>query len=136
MNSKLLYIFATVLVLTAPGCSSEKPETSATTTPAQDVKQIADVIAPETRAPMSGTQYDGEVLFKIFCVKCHKNGGNILNKDKPLYRKALAAQNIDNVESIIKTMRNPGPKMKKFDETVITDDDARKIAEYILNTFQ
>jgi hypothetical protein len=43
MNSKFLYIITTVLVLTAPGCSSEKPETTATTTPAQEIKQIADV---------------------------------------------------------------------------------------------
>jgi cytochrome c6 len=136
MKSKVLYIIATILVLTAPGCSSEKPETTATTTPTQEVKQIADVKIPEAPADMPESQDDGEALFRAFCIKCHKNGGNVLNKDKPLYRKALATRNMDNVESIIQTMRNPGPKMKKFDETMIPDTEAKKIAEYILNTFQ
>jgi cytochrome c6 len=136
MNSKFLYIVTTVLVLTAPGCSSEKPETTATTTPAQEIKQIADVKVTEAPADMPESQDDGETLFRAFCIKCHKNGGNIFNKDKPLYRTALATRNMDNVESIIQTMRNPGPKMKKFDETMIPDTEAKKIAEYILKTFQ
>jgi mono/diheme cytochrome c family protein len=133
MNSKLLYIIAAGLVLATPGCSSDKPDTGVTTT--QEVKKVEDVKVPEARAPMSESQFDGEILFKMFCIKCHKGGGNLLNKDKPIRRSALAAKNLDNVESIIKTMRNPGPKMLKFNEAMISDDDARKIAEYILKTF-
>jgi mono/diheme cytochrome c family protein len=120
--------------LTAPGCSSEKPEITATTTPAQEITQIADMKVTEAPADMPESQDDGKALFRTFCSKCHKNGGNIINKDKPIYRTALATRNMDNVESIIQTMRNPGPKMKKFDETMIPDTEAKKIAEYILKT--
>jgi mono/diheme cytochrome c family protein len=134
MNSKLLYIIATGLVLITLGCTSDKPDTSAT--PAQEVKKEAELEVPKAPATMPESQNAGEVLFKMFCIKCHKGGGNLLNKDKPIHRKALAARHKDNVESIIKTMRNPGPKMLKFNEATISNDDARKIAEYILKTFQ
>ena len=135
MESKLLHIIATGIALIAMGCSSEKPETIVSPPPAQEIKEVADVKVPEAAATMQDSQDNGEALFKAFCIKCHKNGGNILNKDKPLYRKALAVQNMDNVESIIQTMRNPGPKMKKFNEAMIPDREAKKIAEYILKTF-
>jgi len=39
-------------------------------------------------------------------------------------------------EDIVKTMRNPGPGMNKFDQTTIPDEDATAIAEYVLLTYK
>lgn len=87
----------------------------------------------------------GEALFKEHCATCHNNGGNILNPRKTLSRKDLNANDIVTSADIMKKMRNPGPfpthpqawaGMKMFDEKTITDDDALKIADYILKTFQ
>jgi len=39
-------------------------------------------------------------------------------------------------EDIITIMRNPGPGMSRFDNDKIPDNFAKKLAEYILNTFK
>lgn len=87
----------------------------------------------------------GESLFLKNCAQCHPDGGNIMNDQKTLHRKDLAANNIRTEEDIVKKIRNPGPApthpatwsgMKKFDERELSTDDALKIAEYILKTFQ
>lgn len=78
----------------------------------------------------------GEVEFKQHCAVCHPDGGNIINPQKTLHRKNLEASNIKTPEDIIAKMRNPGPGMTKFDEKTISDEEARKIAEYILETFK
>ena len=78
----------------------------------------------------------GEAQFKQYCQMCHPNGGNIINKKKTLDRKSLQANNIKTESDIIKTMRNPGPGMTRFDEKTIPEDDAKAIAQYILKTFK
>lgn len=87
----------------------------------------------------------GEALFKQNCSSCHPNGGNILNPKKTLSKKDREENNIFTAEDIINKMRNPGPSpthpqewagMKMFDKYKITDDEAQKIAEYILTTFK
>jgi cytochrome c6 len=78
----------------------------------------------------------GETLFKQHCVACHPDGGNIINPQKTLHKKAREASKVKTAEDIIKTMRNPGPGMTKFDEKAIPDKDARQIAEYIIKTFK
>jgi cytochrome c6 len=87
----------------------------------------------------------GEALFKANCASCHPDGGNILNPKKTLSRKDREANNIITAADIINKMRNPGPApthpqelagMKMFDKNKITDDEAQKIAEYILTTFK
>ena len=87
----------------------------------------------------------GEVLFKANCSSCHPQGGNILNPKKTLSRKDREANNIISAADIINKMRNPGPVpthpqewagMKMFDKYNIPDDEAQKIAEYILATFK
>ena len=86
----------------------------------------------------------GESLFKNNCSPCHPNGDNILNKKKTLHKADREANKIFTAEDIIKKMRNPGPVpthpqdwagMKIFDKYKITDDEASKIADYILKTF-
>ena len=78
----------------------------------------------------------GEALFKQYCQMCHPNGGNIINKKKTLDQKSLHANNIKTESDIIKTMRNPGPGMTRFDEKVIPEDDAQAISQYIMKTFK
>lgn len=87
----------------------------------------------------------GEALFKANCASCHPDGGNILNPKKTLSKKDREANNIITAADIINKMRNPGPVpthpqewagMKMFDKYKIPDDEAQKIAEYILTTFK
>jgi cytochrome c6 len=78
----------------------------------------------------------GEALFKQHCEICHPDGGNIINPSLTLRSKELAAHGITKPEGIINKMRNPGPGMTKFDEKTIPDAEAKKIAEYILDTFK
>lgn len=86
----------------------------------------------------------GESLFKKYCAACHPQGSNVVNPQKTLFKKDLDANNIRTPADIVKKMRNPGPfpthpqawaGMKLFDEKTVPDDDALKIANYVLATF-
>jgi cytochrome c6 len=77
----------------------------------------------------------GDALFKEHCALCHPDGGNIVNPKKTLHRKDLDASNIKSKDDIVKIMRKPGPGMTTFDPKIISDKDAKEIAEYILKTF-
>jgi cytochrome c6 len=86
----------------------------------------------------------GEALFRQDCSPCHPDGGNILNKNKTLNRKDREKNNIRTADDIVRKMRNPGAfdfhpdkwsGMKIFEENKLSDDDAKKIADYILKTF-
>ncbi len=90
-------------------------------------------------------QISGEALFKEYCASCHRDGGNILNPKKTLQKDDREANNIKTADDIIKKMRNPGPSpthpqdwagMRMFDQKTIPDENARKIADYILETFK
>jgi len=90
-------------------------------------------------------EHPGKVLFKNNCSPCHPDGGNIINPQKTLHKKDLDANKITTAEDIVKKMRNPGPSpthpqdwagMKMFDEKAISDQDANRIADYILKTFK
>lgn len=78
----------------------------------------------------------GEELFKKNCQVCHPDGGNIINKEKPITGKALNANGLKTPRDIVKQMRNPGTGMTKFDEQSLSDADAEAIAKYILKTFK
>ena len=78
----------------------------------------------------------GEKLFKQHCSKCHPNGGNVVTVTKTLNPKDREANKVKTEEDIIKLMRNPGPGMVKFGEKVISEKDAKAIAEYIIKTFK
>ncbi len=78
----------------------------------------------------------GEKLFMKHCSKCHPNGGNVVTVTKTLNPKDREANNIKTEGDIIKLMRNPGPGMVKFGKNVISEKDAKAIAEYILKTFK
>ena len=77
----------------------------------------------------------GEELFKQHCAVCHPDGGNIINPAKTLHKKDRDTNNIKKPGDIVGKMRNPEPGMTKFDKATISDEDAGKIAKYILKTF-
>jgi cytochrome c6 len=83
-----------------------------------------------------GETIDGAKEFKEHCAVCHPNGGNIINKKKTMKKSDLAASGIKDWKGIVKTMRNPGPGMTKFDAKTISDKEAKAIADYILKTFK
>ncbi len=87
----------------------------------------------------------GEGLFKEHCAACHPNGDNIVNPLKTLHKRDLDANHITAAGDIVGKMRNPGPfpthpqewaGMRMFDQKMIPDEDALKIADYILKTFR
>lgn len=78
----------------------------------------------------------GETLFKNNCALCHPNGGNIIRPEKTLLKKHLDEHGIKTAEDIMHLMRNPGPGMQTFSKDKLSDTDAKKIAEYVLETFQ
>ncbi len=78
----------------------------------------------------------GEELFMKHCSKCHPNGGNVVTVTKTLNPKDREANNVKTEDDIIRLMRNPGPGMVKFGPKVISEKDAKAIAEYIMKTFK
>ena len=93
----------------------------------------------------SSAEDSGESLFKDNCSPCHPDGDNILNRKKTLHKADREANNILTAGDIVKKMRNPGPVsthpqdwagMSMFDKYKITDENALKIANYILKTFK
>lgn len=77
----------------------------------------------------------GEERFKVLCAMCHPGGGNIINPKKTLHKVDRESNNVKTADDIIKIMRNPGPRMTKFNENVVPEKEARAIAGYILKTF-
>lgn len=114
----------TVAGLFFGGCKKETPEKPST--PAQ---------APAPAAGSPKEAQTGEALFMQHCAACHADGGNTINPKKTLHRSNREENGIKTAEDIIRTMRDPGPGMNRFDETTIPDRDARAIAEYVLKTF-
>jgi mono/diheme cytochrome c family protein len=78
----------------------------------------------------------GENLYKIHCQPCHPEGGNKINPAKTLSSKNLAENNIKTADDIIRIMRRGAPGMFRFDEKFVSEDEARKIAEYIFQAFR
>ena len=83
-----------------------------------------------------GEKIDGKRKFEEHCVVCHLDGGNLINAMKPLHSKELKANGVKSAKDIIAKMRNPGPGMTQFDEKIISNKEAKAIAEYILKTFK
>lgn len=83
-----------------------------------------------------GEKINGKKEFQKHCAVCHPNGGNTINKLKPLNTKSLKANGVVGVKGIVAKMRNPGKLMTKFDEKSIPNEEANAIAEYILKTFK
>lgn len=78
----------------------------------------------------------GEMLFMKHCSKCHPDGGNVVMVTRSLNRNDREANKVKTEEDIVNLMRNPGPGMVKFGKDVISEKDAKAIAEYIMKTFK
>jgi cytochrome c6 len=87
-------------------------------------------------AGKSASATSGEAGFKQHCSMCHPNGGNIINRQKPLNKKNLDANHIIKPEDIILVVRKGAPGMPALDKNKLSDEDAMNIANYILNTFK
>ncbi|BCS52950.1 c-type cytochrome [Geobacter sp. SVR] len=83
-----------------------------------------------------GGKIDGKKEFDKHCAVCHPNGGNTINSQKTLSKKAMKANGITSSKDIIAIMRKPGPGMTVFDQKTIPDKEAKVIADYILKTFK
>jgi len=95
--------------------------------------------APATAAKADATSSkmldEGKTLFVKNCSPCHPKGGNIINPKETLHKADREANGIKTKEDILRTVRNPGPGMTKFNKTDLPDSDVLKIGEYIINTF-
>jgi len=78
----------------------------------------------------------GAKLFQQKCAACHPDGGNIIKPGMTLLKKDREAHGVKTTKDIIGKMRNPGPGMTKFDTKMISDKEAKEIAEYILATYK
>lgn len=118
---------AAVAICLLGGCSKEAPRQSEAprTVPVQQAAP-----APQVR------MQSGEELFRQFCHNCHPDGGNVSDPRRPLYGSALRRNHITTPEDIVRIMRNPLSRMIRFDAKTIPDEDARRIAEYVLKTFR
>jgi cytochrome c6 len=78
----------------------------------------------------------GKELFEKNCSPCHPGGSNIVNPEFTLHKKDRERHGVKTAADIVGKMRSPGPGMTKFDKKTIPDDQAKKIARYIIKTFK
>lgn len=93
-------------------------------------------VAIALATPLLAAAPAGDALFKERCAACHPDGGNIINPQKTLKKKDLAASKLTEAKKIVAYMRKPGPGMTPFDAKSLPDKDATAIATYILKTFK
>ncbi len=119
---------ATALVISALSCAA----------PAAAVAEAGPVAGGGSNGrPVQpvATGNDGQALFQQYCAVCHPGGGNIINPRKTLDQAILAANGITTAGDIVVLMRQPGPGMTRFDENLISDHDAARIAGFILQAY-
>jgi cytochrome c6 len=127
---KLLQVSCVTLLFAAgalAGCSREtphKPETGQAAAVAKGAAGRTDVLP------------SGEELFKQYCSSCHPNGGNVSNPERTLHGSRLKSNHITTPDDIVRIMRRPLSRMIRFDPAMLSDRDARIIAEYVLKTFK
>jgi len=78
---------------------------------------------------------NGENGFKEHCAVCHPAGGNIIKPDHSLLRRDREKHGIKSARDIVRIMRKPGEGMIAFDKNIISDKQAKEIADYIIKTF-
>lgn len=119
---------AAVAICLLGGCSNNEAPRQPEAPRAVPVQQAA--ANPQVR------MQSGEELFRQFCHNCHPDGGNVSDPRRPLYGSALRRNHITTPEDIVRIMRNPLSRMIRFDAKTIPDEDARRIAEYVLKAFR
>lgn len=128
MNRQILtaVVIMAVSVSFAGGCKKETPQKT-------EALQVVPVTQPAPPTPAEARS--GEALFKTHCAVCHPGGGNIVKPEHTLHSASLKEHNLTKPADIVKIMRNPEPGMTRFDESVLPEQEATAIAEYILKTF-
>lgn len=96
---------------------------------------VASVVAFGAAGLAGAADKSGEALFKQHCAACHPDGGNIMNPNKTLKKRDMAANKLLTEAAIVKFIRNPGPGMLKFDDKTLPEKDAKAVANYILKTY-
>lgn len=114
------------------GCKEEQKQEQLNTVSAAAVVDEEKQVLP---ANPVADEKDGQDLFQQYCAVCHPGGGNIINPNKGLDGKSLAANGISTAGDIVATMRQPGPGMSRFEKDLLSDREAGLIAEYILETY-
>ena len=129
----LFFVLAMSISLLIACTSSDQPEKIVSEAKKEAVKTATS--AGQAKEMVAETVFSGEGLFRQNCAMCHPDGGNIINPQKTLHKDVREQNGINTAEDIIKKMRNPAPGMSTFDETDLSDKEAKGIAEYILKTF-
>jgi mono/diheme cytochrome c family protein len=70
----------------------------------------------------------GELIFKKNCMGCHPGGGNVIKPDKPV----KGALQLKTFAAFLVWIRNPVAPMPAYSSTTISDDQAKKLYDYIL----
>lgn len=136
MQRRLVVTLA-ILAVIASGTVGCKKKSEEQAQPPETTTAPAAPAAPAVTEPApSATGLTGEQLYKQHCAVCHPSGGNTITPAKTLSVKGMAERGtVKSAEDVVKSMRNPGPGMNKFDESMISDEDALKIGEYVMATF-
>ena len=122
-QASVLLIVPLITLLTT-GCAPE---------PSDSNRQKA---GPAQNSSVPLPRAEGERLFKQFCASCHPDGGNVSDPERTLHASALNSRHISSTAGIVNIMRNPGPRMLRFDTETVPDREAQAIADYILTTFR
>ncbi|MCD4688217.1 MAG: c-type cytochrome [Desulfuromonadaceae bacterium] len=119
---------AVCVLLCIGGCKEDQKK--------EPLSAISDPVAVERQntTPKPGDN-DGQALFQKHCAVCHPGGGNIINPSKTLDGETLVANGITTVGDIVDNVRQPGPGMTRFSKDQLSDREAGRIAEYILQSY-
>jgi cytochrome c6 len=85
---------------------------------------------------LADAQKNGEAEFKTYCASCHFEGGNLIKADKTLSKADRERNGVRTAGDIIFLIRKPGEGMTVFDEKMLSEAEARRVADYILATFK
>jgi mono/diheme cytochrome c family protein len=75
-------------------------------------------------SPVYDASTGSRTIFKDKCASCHLNFDNMPNM-----------QSIKNPEKIVDKMRKGGGRMPKFDAKTVSNEDARRLADFIITSF-
>lgn len=147
--TKVLMAMLLVGGMTLVGCSERKQEAPApppaaqekapepAAAPAEPAKEEAkEEVKQEAAAVAEAAPGEGQALFDRHCSACHADGGNIINAEKNLKFASLEASGLATPDAFVAYLRNPGAGMPTFSESALPDDQARQIAEYVLEAFK
>lgn len=141
MNRNQVKVLATLLLLSGAvlfGCSERKEQ------PAPAPQQATPAVEPAAQQQATAAVEEigaadleaGRELFERHCNACHPNGGNIINRDKPLQFASLEASGLTDPKAFVTYLRSPGAGMPAFSAAALPDEKAMQIAWYTLETYK